>query len=218
MLNKILAQLKVKYPGVAQAVLAMIAAKMLPKVTEETQIQGVIDELEAMPISVTDYANFLQQESDRRVSAALAKPKPTEDKPAESGEAKPANPNDPNAALTKQVSDLTKLVTTLVQKETTKTMSEALNEKLTAAKIPLEFAKGRIPEKAEDVDTVFAEINTDFEAVKQTLVTQGLKITTPPGSGNVSTDTKDNAKVAADITDWANKGKTAGAGAPAATK
>ena len=61
------------------------------------------------------------------------------------------------------------------------------------------FLKGRSIEKEEDVYTLVTEIEGDFQAVKQTMVNQGVVIDVPISS--VSTA----VKVDADIEAWAAK-------------
>ena len=74
MLEKILAQLISKNPGVSKAVLTLIAKKLAEKVTEENQIEGAITEFEAnSTISIKDYADFVQKEGDSRVGEAKKK-------------------------------------------------------------------------------------------------------------------------------------------------
>lgn len=76
MYEKILAQLIAKHSGVPKVVLGLLAKKIEPKVTEESQIEGAINDFETnSPVTVKDYADLLQSESDKRVTEALKKAK-----------------------------------------------------------------------------------------------------------------------------------------------
>ena len=89
---KILAQLVKDYPGLSKHVLGLIADKLAAKVTDESEIEGAIAELENTPISIKDYADFLQKETDRRVAAAAASKKADEEETDDDEETPPANP------------------------------------------------------------------------------------------------------------------------------
>lgn len=70
----ILAQLTAKHSGVSKAVLGLLAKKLAEKVTEESQIEGAISDFEAnSPMTIKEYADFVQAEGDKRVTDALKK-------------------------------------------------------------------------------------------------------------------------------------------------
>lgn len=111
MWEKILAQLAAKHSGVSKAVLTMIAKKLAEKVTEESGIEGAITDFEAnSTLSIKDYADFVQQEGDKRVGEAQktweTKNKKTETKTEE--EVKKEDPNDVSAIVNKAVSEALK--------------------------------------------------------------------------------------------------------------
>lgn len=65
MKEKILAELKKKYAGqLTQSFMENLADRLAEKVTKEEEIQGVIDELDKLPIKIKD----LQAEGDRRAT------------------------------------------------------------------------------------------------------------------------------------------------------
>lgn len=217
MKEKILAQLRVKFPGVSKELLGRIADKLTAKVTAEDQIQGAIGELDNHPLSITDYAAFLQAEGDRRVTDAQRTwqqeqqaagdedeepddPKPT--KPAVKGK-KDKGGDDPISKLTTVVTQLANTVANMQKEGNQKTLTEQLHLKLGDKKIPVTFAKGRTVEKLEDLETVFAEIESDFTAVKQDLINQGLGGNSLPAGGGGRDVGK--TKVEADIGAWAQK-------------
>ncbi|HEY4207988.1 MAG TPA: hypothetical protein VGM31_14290 [Puia sp.] len=215
MREKILAELNKKYLGLSKKVLGLVADKLTTTVTEESQIAGAIAGLDNLPITLTEFADILQKDGDARVTEALKKAKtrkePTGDNDVDPEE-EPAKGS--NAALAKQIADLSKLVMGVVQNNTQKTLAEQLHAKLTEKKIPLHMAKGRVIEKAEDLDTMVADIETTFNDLKQDLANQGFtSVSTPTGGGPA--EQKGGAKAAAaDIESWAKAGKppvTAGA-------
>lgn len=73
---KLILELKKRLPNVSATVLGLFADKLSTKITDESQIETTIDEFEASsPISISDYADFIQRESDRRVTDAVKKSK-----------------------------------------------------------------------------------------------------------------------------------------------
>ncbi|SEV88856.1 hypothetical protein SAMN05428988_0151 [Chitinophaga sp. YR573] len=213
MKEKILAQLRVKYPGVPKELLGQIADKMAVKVTAEDQIQGAIGELDNLPLSITDYAAFLQKEGDRRATDARKGYVPATEQDDEKKD--PANPNPKDkpekggdseiAKLVQAVTALTAKVDGYEKKDQQKSFSQQLNEKLIEKKIPVVLAKGRLVEKAEDIETVLAEIEADHNSYKQELANQGFSTNTIPGSGNSVNVEK--TKVEADIGSWVDSHK-----------
>lgn len=205
---KILAELKKKFPGLSVEFLGLIAIQLESKVTEESQIEGVVTGLDNSPIAIPVLAADFQKEGDKRVTAAQKKWK--EENPANPELPKPEpipnppKPEDANSQLLKAISDLRTEVTTMRQRESQKTLSEKLATKVLEKKIPARFLKGRTVEKEEDLDTVVAEIEQDFNDTKQEFINEGLGNSTTPSSGITTTK---STTVDADITAWANKGK-----------
>jgi hypothetical protein len=204
MREKILAQLIAKNPGVSKVILGFIADKLAAKVTEESQIEQAITDFEAQ-LPVKDFADHFQKEGDRRVTEALKKqkspaadPKPGEEPPAP-GQEPDTNP------LAKQIEELTKQMTSLLTQQKQGTIIQDLHKKLSEAKIPLSFIKGRTIDPDKSVDEQFADIQGDYTALKQDLTNDGFSQNTPPGGGAVQT----NTEVEQSIKDWANKGKAA---------
>ena len=202
MRDKILAALRAKYPGTQSALLDRVADTMAGTVTNETL------ETVASGDGVKNLLAFFQSELDRRttevVNTAVANyekkhslkdgklvaaepPKPTDD---------PTTPEWAKA-LIKQNQELTAKFQ-LLEKGTANTgLMDKVKAKLTEKKIPDAFLKGRVIEKEEDVDKLVTEIEGDFQAVKQTMVNQGVVIDVPVGS------TKTAERVDSDIEAWA---------------
>lgn len=200
---KILAQLQAKYPGVAKAVLELVADKLAQTVTEETAIEGAITELEKLPIGIKEYGDLLQKEGDRRVTEAQKKFKSEKEKDDPNPPNPGADPKDKgDDSLKKMLEQLTAKIDNLEKKSSQQTLTEQLNKRLTEKKIPLQFVKGRTIESEDQLDTIEQEIEADYAAVKQELVNQGFVETPKPGGGGKGGDPS-KASVEADIKAWA---------------
>lgn len=207
MRSKILAKLVEKFPGLSKEFLGLLSIQLEKKVTEESQIEGVLTGLDSLPISVSDLAAEFQKEGDKRVTAAQKKWKEENpDKPDPKPDPKPnpdPKPGDANAELLKEIREMRQEMTTLKTQQLQKTLSEQLTAKLKEKKIPLHLAKGRTVEKAEDLDTVFGEIEADYNEIKQGFVDEGLSGSSNPNraeGGPVNTSNIDK-----DIADWGKK-------------
>lgn len=203
MREKILAQLQTKYAGVPKQFLGLWADKLAVKVTEEGQIQGVIDELDNLPVSITDLATEYQREGDRRATEAMKK-KPT-DQPQPPAGGQQQQQQDSNPVLA-EIQALKSELAEFKKGQQQEFLGKQLAAKAAAKKIPAVFLKGRTVEKEEDLDTVLAEVEADFNVVKQDFANQGLLSTTPPVGGS-PTRTADSIK--ADIAAWAKKNEPA---------
>lgn len=206
MRDKILAELRKKYPGLAANVLGLLAEKLEPTTTEESQIEAAVAGLENVPIKPADYAAFLQKESDRRVTEALKK-KPAE--PTPTPQQKEEEPGDANSALAKQVAALMAKLEGLEKKETQKTVTEQLHAKLKEKKIPLHFAKNI--DSLDELDAAIEHAEKAYTEVKQELINDGLIASNGKPGGGTGGDqgTKSKEAAAADIKAWAEKSKPA---------
>ncbi|MHA4844420.1 hypothetical protein ACX0G7_09660 [Flavitalea antarctica] len=199
MKEKILAELNKKYLGLSKKVLGLIAEKLAATVTEETAIEGAINELEKLPISVKDYAALLQSDGDERVTtaqkkwAAENKPKPTD-----SNQNQGADDSDP---VTKKLAEIDRKLAELDQKEKRSALAEKLNKTLAEKKIPAHLFKGRTPESEDQFDAVVAEIETDWLTTKQELANQGFVESGKPLAGAGGDASK--KVVVSDIQNWA---------------
>lgn len=202
--DKILAELRKKFPGLSAAMLGLIATKLAEKVTEETAIEGAITELDNLPIPITEFAKMLQTEGDRRVTEAEKKWKKTTPKPEDTKEDVDDIPDDtPSGKLFKK---LQQEIADIRKEKNQATLTEQLHAKLKEKKIPLQMAKGVVLEKAEDLDAVLASIETEYTDFKQELVNQNLMVEAPKGGSN---HTQKPEAMDADIKAWATAGKSA---------
>ncbi len=178
MKQKLLAQLITKYPGVSKKFLGFWADKLLPKVTEESQIQGVVDELENLPVSITDLAAEYQSEGDRRVTEAKKENPPKPD-PGKTDDPKPDPKPDDTATLLKT---LLQEVQTLKADKVQSSMKTKAAEQLKG--IPASYyAKRALPEKEEDLAAFVQEVQDDYSAFRQEMIDGGLMNNTPPAGG-----------------------------------
>lgn len=209
MREKILAQLVAKYAGVSKKALGLIADKLAKKVTEESGIDQAITDFDNA-VSITEFATDLQREGDSRVTDAKKvwekeKPNPKPKDKTEETEDAPTKDEMPSWAKT-----LMEQVTTLTKEKTQGSMKSKATELL--KDVPETFWNGRaLPEKDEDLQGFVDSVKTDFTAVKQTFIDQGLMSATPPAGGAPGAA---GGKVAdkvldAEIKDWADKGKAA---------
>lgn len=191
MKEKILAQLKIKFPGVPNELLGTLADKMALKITAEDQIQGGITELENSPISITDYAAFLQKEGDKRATEATRTHEATlrnkfnfvdKTTPPDPKTDPPAPGSDPE--LAKQFAAMNERLSAFEKKEAAQKLQNKLMVKLGEKKIPVSFARGKTLESEDQIDAVLAEIETDFTEVKQTMINEGFAIQTKPIDGD----------------------------------
>lgn len=212
MKQKILAKLVVKYKGLSKQLLGLVADKMAAKVTEESEIEGAIAELDEMLIPVPEYAKLLQQEGDRRVTEAKKTfqqtaddteddPEDNSEEPEQKSKSKNKGGNDPIAKLAQQIQNLTTEITSFKQKEQQQTLSQKLAAALKEKKIPEVLMKGRVVEKEEDLETVIAEIEADHTALKQELNNEALGSGGRPIVGGGAP--ADKTKITSDIDAWA---------------
>jgi hypothetical protein len=203
MREKILAELRKKYPGLSAAVLGLLAEKLEPTTTEESQIETAVSGLENLPIKPADYAALLQKEGDRRVTEALKK-KPTEQTPTPQKEDEPA---DPTAKLMKQIEAMSAKLEAIEKKESQKTVAEQLHAKLKEKKIPLQFAQNI--NSIEELDSAVETAEKAYTEVKQELINEGLisGLGKPGGGGADTLGNKTKTAAEADIKAWAEKNK-----------
>ena len=187
MKEKILAELKKKFPGLQTEFLGFIAGKLTGKVTEETQIEGAITELDTI-LPIKEQADFFQSESDRRVTAAKAKFE-AENKKDDKTDGKKDEKKEDDQKLegVEQFKNILegfqKKLDDMEREKTTSKFSDRLRAQLAEKKIPLRFADRRTIESEEQLETVLAEVEAEFEEVKQELANEGFTNSAPPKSG-----------------------------------
>lgn len=208
--EKILAQLVTKFPGVSKKFLGLWADKLQSKVTEESQIEGVVNELDNLPIPITELATEFQKEADQRVTAAEAKWKKENPPKAEEGkkggkegegEKKPEATEPPEWAKT-MIAELQSLKTEKLQ--------SSISQKLTGHEklkdIPAKFwNKRKQPEKEEEIDAFVDEVANDYTEFKNGLAEEGFSQTQKPVVGSKTTGGGKDEKVSPEMKAYLEK-------------
>lgn len=199
MREKLLAQLITKYPGVSKKFLGLWADKLAAKVTEESQIEGAINELDNLPVSIQDLATEFQKEGDNRVTVAKKewlKNPPKPDKPTDKTDDTPPNPDQPTddvPAWAKSLIDSNKALAEKLQgieaEKAQKTIKEKIAESLKASGVPEQYwSKMALPAKEDEIETFTTSVSQDW-------VNLGLSTSTKPvvggGAGANGTPTKE---------------------------
>ena len=197
MQDKIKARLKEKFSGVnlSQARIDAIADKLSSKITEESDIDARLDELN----DLHPFAEIAKYDDWQRTKAQKKpdNPKPQPQNP-------PADPQD-EPDLKTMFQDLKKELDSLRKEKRTESLQKKLADKIAEKKIPAILLKGRSVESEDQLETVLAEIEADHNAYKQDLINQGFSQTSAPagGSGGKLTEKQIDAEIAA----WAGKDK-----------
>lgn len=208
MKEKILAVLKTKYSGVQSLVLDRIAEHLATTVTEEANIETAISGVGGL---IPVFSQILQSEGDRRATDAQKTAITNYEKQHNLKEGKPLvapkvdDPNDISALVSKAVEAAVKPLQEELQvfkkKGSTEELTSKLKVKLAEKKIPEVFIKGRTIESEEQINTVLAEIEADFNTTKQHLVNDGVVVEKPVSSSS------NPSNVDKTIEAWANKDK-----------
>jgi hypothetical protein len=189
MQDKIKAQLKTKFPGVnlSKERLDAIADKLSTKITEESEIDAKLDELN----DLYPFADIAKNDDRERTKKTVQQKQPKQDEtPTEEPD------------LKAMYLELKKELEAQRLEKQKSALQEKLLKQVSDKKIPASFVKGRTIESEDQLDSVLQEIETDFTAVKQELVNQGFSQSTTPigGVSTIKTDSVDK-----DIEAWAKK-------------
>jgi len=200
MREKIIAELLKIFVGLSNKQAEGIADKLLPKITEEAQIEGAVSELKNGLISPLD----LVTEGDRRATDAVNKYKTENPNPNT-----PPNPTNPTIPIVpagetpaeKKLRELEEKFAALEKKDQETSLRNQLLAKMKDKKIPERFAKGVTLDETTDLDALTTTLEAEFKTFRQEIITEGLKNNEfVPGNGGQSTD---STAVSADITAWA---------------
>jgi len=182
MREKLLAKLKAQYPGLPNELLGLLADCGVAKVTEESQIEGYVTELESLPIAVAD---LLQRHGDKRVTDAEKKWKEESKKPEEKKVEEAKKPEDDlKAFFLEKFTELDAKINGVTAQKKAESAKEKLEKVLAEKGIPSVFALGRTVEKEEDVDALVAQIEPAYAAYKQEQIDKGLMTATAPAGGD----------------------------------
>lgn len=171
--------------------LADIASKNLTDASTEEEINNVVN-------GIVPYADMMQRVGNRYASTVekkyegWVKPQSNPEPP------KPNEPPKPVESTGMTPEDIQKLVDEKVQavlkpyqeRDEKQRLQNLLYSNEKVKSIPDVFRNKYSLEKEEDLDNVVTQIETDYAALKQSLVTSG-EFATPPASGNGTGDSDD---------------------------
>lgn len=209
MKEKILQQLRAKFPGTQTVVLDRVADNLSQTVTEESGIETAIAGVEPL---VKSFSEVLQSETDRRVTDAQKKAEekfrekygldengkpiqqPNPPKPGQDGK----QGGGTEGKTSEELKKLQERLEAFEKKEKQGELMNSLKQKLKEKKIPEAFIKGRTVESEDQIDNVLKEIETDFKGVKQHFINEGV-LTEKPADPLGGTDKADE-----EIAAWAD--------------
>lgn len=201
MKNKILAELKKKFPGLQNEFLLFIAAKLEAKVKEESEIEGAITELDNI-LPIKEQADFFQSESDRRVTEAKKKfeaENPKKDEKKEEG--KKDETKEPDDETRRMLKELSEKLTALEKKDSKAKLTESLKVELLKRKVPLQLAKRVEIESEDQLETLATELEKEYNEMMQENVDKGLEGSTRPKGSNGKTSKLASKEEVADVVD-----------------
>ena len=184
MKQKILAQLKAKFPGVQSTLLDRVADELVKTVTKEEDIDASVNGASGL---VSMFSQFYQSESDRRVTEAVKKRE--EELKAEFGKKEPKDPKDPKdpdpndpPAWAKALIDANKALTDKVAAFESANQQKTLTDKVRSRFKELEIDEGyytpaltgRSFKDDTEVESFVTATETAFKTYKQSLAEQGL--------------------------------------------
>lgn len=193
MKEKIFEMLKTKYKdiGVSKEVLEGVATNLSAFVTEETQIEPVVNGAETMLRTLQSYAdnrvNAFKNESEKykkeaeelKVKLAGGNPNPPK---KEEGEG-----SSEMAKIVEMFNSLQKTVSGLQAEKTSQTLKETFVQKMKDKQIPESFYEsslfGREFSKSGQVEDLANQISAGYEKFKQDSVNAGFTYTQPPEKG-----------------------------------
>lgn len=201
MKEKILAALKTKFTGVDEAILSRIAEKKANGVTDDSQVQKIIDGLGFQDV-LNSYGDFRAGDATRTSILNYEKRHNLKDgKPIENPDPNPKPNQEGDPDMAKIIADAVSMAVKplsekLAQFETEKLQATRQEQILAKAKeygIPETFAKRyAIPENA-DLDTYFKD-------AKQELANIGFSGVNPPESAEAKIE-KENESIASMISE-----------------
>jgi hypothetical protein len=196
MKQKIIARLKEKFSGVnlSNTRLDAIADKLAPKITDETQIDAKLDELnEILPF--TEIAK--QDDRVRTLEAELKKPKPGPQPTPTPDPPKPADDGTPEwaKALIQQNQAMAQKIEQLESRTTAEKLNATLVGILKEKKVPESYyhvaITGRTFKDSEEVNNFANTLVESYTKYNQELVNEGLKQQPPPVMGKVTDHEKE---------------------------
>ena len=194
MKEKILAELKKKFEGqLSLKYMENLADRLAVGVTKEEEIQTKIDELDTLPVKVTD----LQAEGDRRVSEFRDKNKTLQaeiDRLKKEKEEKPPTKTGGDD-LSKEIAGLKSQLNDLVNAKQSENFMKVVHDKLGEKKIPVRYASGIKVASEEDIQTAVEKAEKEFNDARQEFVEAGHVVDIPKESGGQNKDQAIEAEI-----------------------
>jgi hypothetical protein len=189
MKQKILAQLKAKFPGVQSTLLDRVADELAKTVTKDEDIDASVNGASGL---VSMFSQFYQSESDRRVTEAVKKREEelkaefVKKDPKDPKDPKEPDPNDPPAwakALIDANNALTQKVAAFENANQQKTLTDKVLAKFKELEIDEGYftpaLSGRSFKDDTEVESFVTNTETAYKTYKQSLAEQGLGQTRP---------------------------------------
>lgn len=186
--QQILASLRAKYPGMQTSLLERVAKALSKTVTEEANIQSAVD---ASGELITEMADFVQKEGDRRANEAVQKHKsgegvdPTKSSSKE-GDDMPAWAK----SLVETNKALAEKLTTFETQNVAKSQGEKLSKLLTDKKVPEKYfskiISGKTFKDDAELEAFATEIETGWGEFQQHLADEGLASVPKPVFGGAN--------------------------------
>lgn len=192
MKEKMLALLISKFVGVSKATLERIAEKKAGSVTDEAQLQSIVDGI--------DYSQIVQSEVDSKITEANKLAVSNYEKKHGLKEGKPEikvddpKPDDLSTIVANAVKaamePLQQKIEGFEKKETQSAMFGKVKSMLSDKKIPESFwaKRGINVESDEQITSVVSEIETDWTTFRQEQINAGVMIDIPVSSNGASKD------------------------------
>jgi hypothetical protein len=183
MKEKILAELKKKYAGqLTVKFMEGLAERLEPKVKEEKDIEGVISELDNLPIKITD----LQAEGDRRASAEQLRAKEQAEalqkKIEELNQKKVDDPKGTGAGTDLKIQALEKQVNELLNQTKKQAATSKLREIAGTKKIMPSLLSDIEIEDESKIDEVINKLEAKQNQIRQEFIDQQI-VGEPPKKG-----------------------------------
>jgi len=197
MKEKLLLELNKKYAGQATSkFLESLAERLAEKVEKESEIEGIIAELDKSPIRVTD----LQSEGDRRATELQAKFTKTKSEiEAEKARIEDELKKLKDPGLPKDDDQIKKLEDRLAafeQKEAEREIRNTLSERAKAKNIPPALYRHVTVKSLDEIDGVVADLEKESQDIKQAWINEGV-VGKPPSKPDGKPG--DNEQIKSDI-------------------
>lgn len=196
MLQKILAKLVQLYPGLPQSYLGLIAKQLAAKVTEESQIEGAITELDGQ-FPIKEGGEEFQKEGDRRVTDAQKAWTAKQQQSQQQQQGQGDNKKDPKEGdeTPEWAKSMMAEIAQLKKDKAQGTIRQQIEAKL--KDVPkIIWGKWALPESEDQIDTFVQDAVKDYTEFKQEQINKGFMLAEPPeggegaGGGGGSANTK----------------------------